>query len=333
MESVSTAGLPATGRLAAWNDLYSSRMSRVEFTPADHQRFDAELRIGRLGPVKLARLHVDRCSIERTRRHLAQSPRLYSFLMQARGSSVFCHYGHEARLAEGDFVLCDTGMPHHFDTGSASTTIMVRVTPEVLRDYLPTPEQFCGLRLGRAVGVTGTVAAMVQSLSERPGVGLGAEHEVRVARYLLEMLSMSYTVGFGFKSASTAVWRRRNDIVRFIEDNLHDPALTAESVAAGVHLSPRYLRAVFAGAGERVSAYILRRRLEESARRIRDPAWHGHTLMNIAFAQGFNSAAHFTRAFRERYGVSPREYRRAAPPRPAPDATATTEQLCPIPMS
>jgi AraC-like DNA-binding protein len=313
MEIVSTTGLPAAGRMAAWNDLYSSHMSRVEFTPGDHHKvFDAELSIARLGPVKLARLSVDRCSIERTRRHLSQSPRLYSFLLQASGNSVFGHYGHEAHLSEGDFVLCDTGMPHYFTTDQPSTTVMVRVAPDVLREYLPSPEQFCGLHLGRAVGVTGTVAAMVRTLSDQVEFGSCRDYESRIASYLLEMISMSYTMGFDHKaSASSAAWRRRNDVVRYIEDHLRDPALTAESVAEGVHLSSRHLRTVFSASGEKVSAYILRRRLEECARKMRDPAWAGETLMKIAFSWGFNSAAHFTRSFREQFGISPREYRRA----------------------
>lgn len=311
MEMVSTVGLPSSGRVAAWNDLYSSRMSRVEFTPGDQGKFDAELSIGKIGPVKLAQLSVDRCSIERTRRHLTQSPRLYSFLLQASGSSVFCHYGHEARLSEGDFVLCDTGMPHYWNTTGPSVTVMVRVTPEVLREYLPSPEQFCGQHLGRAVGVTHTAAAMVRSLTQQADFGTRREYEARVARYLLEMISISYTMGFDCRtSASAAAWRRRNDVIRYIEDHLHDPSLTAESVADGVHLSPRHLRTIFAASGEKVSAYILRRRLEECARKIRDPAWSGQTLMKIAFAWGFNSAAHFTRSFRDQFGVSPREYRR-----------------------
>jgi len=313
MDRVSTLGLPAAGRMAAWNDLYSSRMSRVEFTPGDQQHFDAELSIGRLGPVKLARLSVDRCSIERTRQHLAQSPRLYSFLLQASGSSVFSHYGHEAHLSAGDFVLCDTGMPHYFHTDGPSLTVMVRVTPEVLSEYLPSPEQFCGLHLGRAVGLTHTVAAMVRSLSDQIDLGSCREHEARVANYLMEMISISYTLGFDCQSsASAAAWRRRNDVIRYIEDNLRDPLLNAESVAEGVHLSSRHLRTIFAASGEKVSAYILRRRLEECARKLRDPAWSGQTLMKIAFGWGFNSAAHFTRSFRDQFGVSPREYRRAS---------------------
>jgi AraC-like DNA-binding protein len=311
MQRLSTAGLPSVGRVVAWNDLYASRMSRVEFTPADQHRFDAELSICQLGPVKLAKLSVDRCSIDRTRRHLAQSPHLYSFLLQAKGNSTFYHYGHEAHLSEGDFVLCDTGMPHHFETGSPSVTIMVRVMPDVLREYLPMLEQFCGLHLKRAVGVTNTAAAMVQSLSEHADFASRPDYAGRVARYLLEMISISYTMGFNCRSSATsAIWRRRNDVIRYIEDHLRDPALTAESVADGVHVSPRYLRAIFSESGEKVSDYIRRRRVEECARKMRDPAWAGHSIMKIAFSSGFNSAAHFSRCFRDQLNVSPREYRR-----------------------
>jgi AraC-like DNA-binding protein len=189
---------------------------------------------------------------------------------------------------------------------------MVRVMPAVLREYLPSIDQFCGVHLGRAVGVTSTVAAMVQSLSEHADFGSCPDYESRVASYLLEMLSISYTIGFdGRPTTSVRIGRRRNDIIRYIEDRLRDPSLTVESVAKGVHVSPRYLRAIFSGSEESVSAYIRRRRLEECARKMRDPAWRGHTMMKIALSYGFNSAAHFSRSFREQFGVIPREYRNA----------------------
>src|SRR5690606_39983557 len=105
--------------------------------------------------------------------------------------------------------------------------------------------------------------------------------------------------------------RRRRDVSRYIDGHLHDPSMSVESVADSMQVSPRDLRALFAPTGEKVSSYMLRRRLEECARRMRDPAWSGTTLMQIALSRGFNSAAHFTRSFREQYGVSPREYRRA----------------------
>jgi len=314
MELLTTRGLPEVGRAAAWGEIYASRMSQCEFTPGDKDRFDAELRIGQLGPVKLARLTVDKCSVERKQSHIVRSsPRLYNFLLQAEGASTFYHCGKEAQLQAGDFVLCDTGLPHYFLTHDHSVTVMVRVAGEVLRSYLPTPEQFCGQQLGRASGLTGTVAAMVRELSSGIGAGLEAGCEDRVARYLLEMISMSYTMGATpVEDASAIAWQRRKDVIQYIEDNLRDPELSPASISAGLRVSPRYLRTVFAPGGEKMSAYILRRRLEECARQMANPAWHAHTLTEIAFSWGFNSAAHFTRTFHEKYGLAPREYRSAA---------------------
>jgi AraC-like DNA-binding protein len=132
-----------------------------------------------------------------------------------------------------------------------------------------------------------------------------------VARYLLEMISMAYTMGVAFdEEASAIAWQRRKSVIQFIEDNLRDPGLSSPSISAGLRISPRYLRSVFALGGEKMSSYILRRRLEECAMQMSNPAWRAHTLTEIAFSWGFNSAAHFTRTFREKYGMAPRDYRR-----------------------
>ncbi len=311
MELLSTDGLPAIGRAAAWGQMYATRMSHVEFTPGDKDKFDAELKFGQLGPIKLARLSVDRCSVERKQSHIVHdSPRLYNFLLQAEGASTFYHCGKEAELSAGDFVLCDTGLPHYFSTSGSSVTVMVRVPGAVLRSYLPTPEQYCGQHLGRATGLTGTVAAMVHELANGGG-NLGPGYEDRVARYLLEMISMSYTMGVdAVQDASAIAWQRRKDVIQFIEDNLRDPDLSPASISTGLRVSPRYLRTIFASGGEKMGAYILRRRLEECARQMASPAWSAHTLTEIAFSWGFNSAAHFTRTFNEKYGMAPREYRK-----------------------
>lgn len=314
MERVSTARLPASGKLVAWNAIYSSHMSAVEFNPVDHRKFDAELSVAQLGPVRLARLSVDRCSIERRKVHIVHdSSRRYTLLLQAKGRSTFHHCGKEARLAEGDFVLCNLRLPHLFNTKHPSVTIMMRMAPEVLREYLPTPEQFCGLHLGRTVGLASTAAAVVQNLSDNVAAGVSSGYETRVARYLLEMISMSYIAGYEPKLKGSAVrWQRRNRIIRYIEDNLRDPGLTAASIAEGLGLSRRYVRNIFSMSGEKVLAYVLRRRLEECARQMHDRAWDGHTLTEIAYSWGFNSAAHFTRTFRKHFGAAPREYRRSA---------------------
>jgi AraC-like DNA-binding protein len=314
MESFSSDTLPRATRASAWNTLYSQQLNTVDFTPADRQGFAAQLSLGRLGPIQFARMCANRSNIERTRRHIVHgSPRLYSFLLQARGSSVFSHCGQEARLTEGDFALCDSYAPHNFTIDDDSAVIMLRVDAATLKEHLPTPEQFCGMHLRSEVGLTGAMSAMVEKMQTQLETGFTSVYDDRFARHLLEMLSMSYAIGFDREPDVSAVLRgRQAEVVRYIEDRLRDPKLTPASIAEGLRISPRYLRTVFASSGEKVSGYIIRRRLEECAKQIRNPAWAGHTLTEIAFAWGFNSAAHFTRSFHERFGMTPRDYRRTA---------------------
>jgi AraC-like DNA-binding protein len=190
---------------------------------------------------------------------------------------------------------------------------MLRVDGATLKEHLPTPERFCGMRLRNEVGLTGPMSAMIEKLDARLESGFTSVYDTSVARHLLEMMAMSYAIGFEeLPDLSAVIKGRQAEVVRYIEDRLRDPKLSPASVAEGLRISPRYLRTVFAGSGEKVSAYIIRRRLEDCAKQIRNPAWAGHTLTEIAFAWGFNSAAHFTRTFHEQFGMAPREYRRVA---------------------
>jgi AraC-like DNA-binding protein len=313
METYSTAGLPIRKRAAAWNELYSRQLAHVDFTPANQDSFNAELCLSNFGPLRFARMASDRTSIARTTRHIGRtSGRLYSFMLQSRGSGIFAHCGHEAILHQGDFTLCDSSAPHSYLIDDRSEVMMLRVPAEILRTYLPSPEQFCGRRLSASEGLTGTAAAMVAALCRQVEIGFDPDYENRVARHLLDVMATTYTMAFDRVAVggSAVVSGRLARVRRYIEENLRDPGLGPCSIAAGLKMSSRYLRMIFAIGNETISAYILRRRLEECARQIRDPHWRGHTITEIAFSWGFNSAAHFARSFRERYGIAPRDFRR-----------------------
>jgi AraC-like DNA-binding protein len=58
--------------------------------------------------------------------------------------------------------------------------------------------------------------------------------------------------------------------------------------------------------------YIWQCRLDRCALRLRDLAWAQASISTIALEHGFNDLSHFSRAFRERFGKSPRDYRAAA---------------------
>jgi AraC-like DNA-binding protein len=269
------------------------------------------LKIGSVGELSIARLSSEPTDIERTHSHIAQSQkRLFAFVLQLRGRGTFSHYGHETSLEEGDFTLCDNAVPHRLRFAGPAEFIFLRICAEDLKSYFPCPERVCGMRLPSSQGFTGAAALLAQNLWDQVERGLPAKFNTMVVRNVMEVLATSYGVLFDpWISATSAVVARRMEAKRFIESHLKDPGLAPGAVAEALRLSPRYLRMLFSGEHETVSAYILRRRLEECARQISSSLWRGRTLTEIAFTWGFNSAAHFTRVFRDQYGTTPRQYR------------------------
>jgi AraC-like DNA-binding protein len=314
MDVFTTAGVPAGRRTSYWNEVYTSHFAQVSFDPVSRENFQAELRTGTMGPLALARVSYHAANVERTRSHIDRTrQRMFSFVLHLRGRGVFSHCGHETLLDEGDFTLSDNAEPHHLRLQGPADVIIVRCPPDVLKPYLPSPERLCGLKLPAHEGFTSTAAAMMCSLVDQLDRGLSPQFSQMVVRTILEVMATSYAMVFdeGGLPDCSIVGARRVHARRFIEAHLNDPDLTAAAVARALDVSPRYLRMVFAPERETVPAYILRRRLEECARRLASSLWRGHTITEIAFAGGFNSGPHFTRAFRQQYGITPREYRDA----------------------
>lgn len=311
METYSSDALPAANRRLAWNALYSTQVNQVEFTPASGREFRASLSLGHLGPLQFAIMSANRSSIERTRRHIGSGgQRRYTFIAQVAGSSSLFHCGNQAHLDIGDFALCDSAVPHLFEMEDSSRILMLRMNEATIRKHFPTPEQYCGLRLAGSAGLTSMIFAAMREMHEKIERGFTTDYDTRLAFHLLELLSISYAVGINSRQqVSAVVGIRLSDVVRFIELNLRNPELSPAFIARGLRISPRYLRLIFASKGEKLFGYIARRRLEECAKQICDPKWSGHTITEIAFKWGFNSAAHFTRSFRAHFGMTPREYR------------------------
>jgi len=89
----------------------------------------------------------------------------------------------------------------------------------------------------------------------------------------------------------------------FIAANLHDPDLSIDAIAVALNCSKRYLHMAFASEGTTIARYIWMARLE-NCRRDLERARRG-TVTDIAFSWGFNSSSHFSRLFKERFGISP----------------------------
>ena len=312
MDIYSTANAPRNTRAAYWNTIYRSRFAQVLFDPANRDSFEAELRVGNFGPLGLARVKCMSANIERSRANVTcHSRRIFSFLAVRSGSATFSHYGHDTLMNAGDITLCDSATPHRMVCTDGTDILIIRAQPDMLRRFVPFPEQVCGRRLGREATFVDVASNMVQSVWGECERGESERFSSTMARNLLDVLATSYAMSYDSNASdSSIVTARRIQAQRYVETHLRDQELAPARVANALHISSRYLRMLFEDEPESIPSYILRRRLEECAKQLASPLWSGHTITAIAFACGFNSAAHFTRAFREHYGTTPTVYRR-----------------------
>jgi AraC family transcriptional regulator, positive regulator of tynA and feaB len=235
--------------------------------------------------------------------------RTMSILFQRSGRSSLEQLGNHVSLKPGDATLCDHAMPYELHGLEPGEYLILRVPARLLKDHLPSPNWYSARLLVNDRGMNAVIMAMIEALLD--DLAPGDAHQARLAGHLLDLIATSYAIAFEAHEANSSIVVGRLAAVKLhIEQNLREPGLTPCSIATSLKLSPRYLRLIFAATDETVSAYILRRRLDECAKQIADPRWRGHSMTEIAFAWGFNSAPHFTRSFRDRFATAPRDYRR-----------------------
>jgi acetamidase/formamidase/AraC-like DNA-binding protein len=121
----------------------------------------------------------------------------------------------------------------------------------------------------------------------------------------LRQLTPSSTEAGGTATQAAILHR----LCQTIERKLTDPHLTPVRVAQAEGISERYLQKLFEGSGSSFTQYLRERRLQRTSAELSSPAEAHHSISEIAFRNGFNDSAHFSRAFRHRFGLSPREFR------------------------
>lgn len=219
-------------------------------------------------------------------------------------------------LVPGDIAYGPTGQAAALRLETRCRLMFVRAPRVALDHRLIAPVSLRVGRLQAATGVahilSGLLRATADSLEDltvdqlRP-VELALTEFLAIC--LVEGGAAGDALGSGAAGAPTAHLQR---LCQTIETLLPDPDLSLRRVADEEGVSPRYVQKLFASADETFSHYLRTRRLERCRTDLASPQHARLSISEICFRWGFNGSAHFSRAFRDQYGVSPREFRQGA---------------------
>ena len=98
-------------------------------------------------------------------------------------------------------------------------------------------------------------------------------------------------------------------VVTYLRQHLRDPSLTPQRVAAANRISVRQLYKLWSTEETSLNEWVLFERLEASRTELATPGLLHFTIEVIARRCGFSDASHFSRRFRQTYGMTPREWR------------------------
>jgi AraC-like DNA-binding protein len=314
VEVFTTADLPPHRRLDYWNDLTGTAFTPLVTDPLDREAFVGRLTRTEVGQIRLAEARSEPAVVRHSRQHVARAREaVFMLCLQLDGMSVNRQQGRESVLRYGDFHLLDSSRPYEVSFEQPNRMLVLSIPQPDLARRMPNPESVVAIPISGRAGVAGLLSSLLCNFWQQRRTGDDTYLSPRFSEAVLDLIASAYaTLKTAAPESSSVAVARREQIRGYIEAHLHDPSLTPGSVAAAVHLSPRRLHQLFEPDGETVGAYILRRRLEECARAMRDVSQRSRTVTEIAFLYGFNNASHFGRVFRERYHATPSDYRRHA---------------------
>jgi len=309
--SAQTDSLPAADKFSYWNEVICRTVVDLDCRPVPQPRFEASIsgfdvtdlgiydihtqpHLVYRGPSEIARLDSDALII-----NFVTAGRMYS---EQDGRSVI--------LQPGDGAISDAARPYYLSFDEPLACISIKIGKSALSHRVAGLERITAQSLARGSPLNPMVFGFVTDMLKYVPT-MAPSAVMRVTDVFRELLSASIDEMLEGTQVPMSEYRAVS-LLRakaLVERHLCDPALDVAFVAQGLKLSVRYLNKLFAAEQTSLGRYIWRRRLERCAARLGDRAFVHMGISEIALRHGFNDLSHFSRAFRAKYGMSPRQFR------------------------
>ena len=309
----STAAVPRSRQFGYWREMICEAF--LDLSPetavaggAGRDGFRGRVTQRQLGRLAIAQIGSQAQRVRRTESDIARSPRAgYYANLQLRGSCRTVQDGRAAVTQPGDLTVVNTERPFAFELSDDFAQLSFYVPGQLLHPQLEQPVRTAT----RIPTVTGVGAALRHALQALEPGALPEDSASRLAVHAGGLLAVALN---GPADPGATARRRAGQLDAALADvaeHLADDDLCPATTAGRLGISVRQLHQVFAGHGRTFGAELRRQRLEQARRDLADPARAGLRVIDIAADAGFADVTHFHRVFRQAYGCTPAQLRRA----------------------
>jgi AraC-like DNA-binding protein len=310
---LTTSSVPPQHRLSFWTEAISDAYVSVNCTAQEgRDSVDGELAVRSLASLDVSRVRATAQIVARTKRGISTAPDGYFLIgIHTQGRCIVKQDNRDALIENGSFSLCDTSRPYELHLSDRFEEFVVRMPKATLLRHLPSAEGLTARAVDGRSGAGPLIHTTIKSLANDIGM-LRREEALAVAQGVEHLLiaGLSTLVPTSHQDVHTAEASRRAMIQQYIRKNLRDGDVGVASLSRDLHLSPSTIHRSFAADQKSVMGWIWQQRLDGIHQELASGVGSDRTLTQIALSWGFSNSAHFSRAFRRRYGYPPSSLRK-----------------------
>lgn len=307
--SFSTDLVPVSDRLEAWRWNAKQICGDCRFQFPKQNSFHGSIEARRVAGLELTLFSSSPVSFRKFPiASMNSEGRACIVITQLAGVRRYCQDGKVAILKRGDTTLIDSGRSWSSDCAGDCARLYLRVPYFLMEGRLGLKPIPIARRISGTSGLGTILFGLSTSLFRQAEEMSSEEGAAAVAAY------------FKILSACLGDWKqnpldtKRTDVVwnliaSYIEARLPDTDLGPAKIASAMGISVRHVHRVFSSKGCTVADWIRERRLRQCHNDLSDPRLMQRSITEIAFFWGFNDSAHFSRSFKQQYGICPRVYR------------------------
>jgi AraC family transcriptional activator of tynA and feaB len=308
---LSTENQRPTDRLPWLNDVIGKHYTHVEVAQYNHVdlfnemniypwHYGVSLSLIKSNALQLQRLHHEPDNA---------SHDCYFAVLLLSGAYQLQQAGREVNLLPNEMTLYDATEPHQIIMPKSSSKVIISIPRSQLEQQIVNPSTVTAKKIPSSNGI-GLLSSMLIRQSIQQLDVINPTQFTEMTDPVLDMLTLALkqlTRGsVNLRSHHAATLMR---IKQAVKQHSDDSQLTAESIAQRVGLSVRYINNVFNKENSSLMRYVTDHRLSVTRKRLANPSLGHLTITELAYASGFNNTSHFSRVFKHKFGLSPRQFR------------------------
>lgn len=296
----STNLMPEGHRFQAWSERVRALHMDWDLATPVESDYAAQIRYRTARQVRVADV---RCAaFEGARDPRPGADAIAGFQLQLSGRMLCKYGGTEFAIEPGDIFMWNSLEGGTFrSVGNHQQLSLLVPLDRVPRSLAAALGESRPVSARPGAGMLSVAAGQMQAVMQE----LGHLDDTSVNRAVAGVLEL---LDSAFKPAAESTFGQRGELLteiqQYVLERLEDSRLSVSSIAAAHDVSVRTVHLAFSEFGITAARWIRQQRLERSRRDLEN-AEVATTVTEVAFRWGFTDTSHFSRAFKQEFGVPP----------------------------